>query len=114
MLNIIIQVILGLFLILIMAFIAYSIYDREYINSLSVFNTNKRETKIFTGIYPYTKDGIRVETFNRSDPYYFDLNPSVNQNGGAEYTYNFWLYFNIKNSKFGMSSFNIKTTPQSF
>jgi len=99
MLNIIIQVILGLFLILIMAFIAYSIYDREYINSLSVFNTNKRETKIFTGIYPYTKDGIRVETFNRSDPYYFDLNPSVNQNGGAEYTYNFWLYFNIKNDK---------------
>jgi hypothetical protein len=96
MLNIIIQVILGLFLILIMAFIAYSIYDREYINSLSIFNTNKRETKIFTGIYPYTKDGIRVETFNRSDPYYYDLNPSVNQNGGAEYSYNFWLYFNIK------------------
>jgi len=96
MLNIIIQVILGLFLILIMAFIAYSIYDREYIKSITVFNTNKRETKIFTGIYPYNKPFIKVETFNRSDPYYYDLSPSVNQNGGAEYSYNFWIYFNIK------------------
>lgn len=95
MLNIIIQVILGLFLILIMAFIAYSIYDREYIKSVSLFNTNRKETKIFTGIYPYNKDCIKVETFNRADPYYFDLNPSVNQNGGAEYSYNFWIYFNI-------------------
>jgi hypothetical protein len=31
---------------------------------------------------------------NRDDPYFVDINPSVNQNGGAEYSYNFWLYFN--------------------
>ena len=96
MLDIIIQVILGLFLILIMAFIAYSIFDREYLKSFNILNTNKKETKIFTGIYPYDREGIKVETFNRADPYYFDLNPSVNQNGGAEYSYNFWIYFNIK------------------
>lgn len=99
MLNVIIQVILGLFLILIMAFIAYSIYDREYLNSIRIFNTNKIETKIFTGIYPYDRNSIKVETFNRSDPYYYDLNPSVNQNGGAEYSYNFWIYFNIKTNE---------------
>jgi hypothetical protein len=99
MLDIIIQVILGLFLILIMAFIAYSIFDREYLKSFNILNTNKKETKIFTGIYPYDRDGIKVETFNRADPYYFDLNPSVNQNGGAEYSYNFWIYFNIKGEK---------------
>jgi len=96
MLNIIIQIILGLFLILIMAFIAYSIFDREYFNSISIYNTNKKETKIFTGIYPYDKEEIKIETFNKIDPFYADLNPSVNQNGGAEYSYNFWLYFNIK------------------
>ena len=95
MLNIIIQVVLGLFLILIMAFIAYSIYDREYLNSINLFSTNKKETKIFTGIYPYDRAMIKVETFNRVDPYYYDLNPSVNQNGGAEYSYNFWIYFNL-------------------
>ena len=47
MLNTIIQIILALFLILIMAFIAYSIYDNEYIKSINIFNTNKKETKIF-------------------------------------------------------------------
>jgi hypothetical protein len=96
MLNIIIQIILGLFIILIMALIAYSIYDREYLRSINVFNTNKKETRIFKGVYPYNQNLIKVEAFNKSDPYYFDLNPSVNQNGGAEYSYNFWLYFNIK------------------
>ena len=96
MLNIIIQIILGLFIVLIMGFIAYSVYDREYFNSISIFNTNKKETKIFTGVYPYDRDGLKIETFNKIDPMYADLNPSVNQNGGAEYSYNFWLYFNIK------------------
>ena len=95
MLNTIIQIILALFLILIMAFIAYSIYDNEYIKSINIFNTNKKETKIFTGVYSYDRTGIRVETVNKLNPYYFDLNPSINQNGGAEYSYNFWIYFNI-------------------
>jgi hypothetical protein len=95
MLNTIIQILLAIFLLLIMAFIAYSIYDNEYIRSINIFNSNKKETKIFTGIYPYDKGGIRVETVNRLNPYYIDLNPSINQNGGAEYSYNFWIYFNI-------------------
>jgi len=98
MLNIIVQIILGLFLILIMALLAYSIYDREYIKSINFLNTNKKETSIFKGIYPFNKDEIMVETINRNDPYYVDLNPSVNQNGGAEYSYNFWIYFNIKSN----------------
>jgi hypothetical protein len=96
MLNIIIQIILAVFLILIMAFIAYSIYDNEYIKSINILNTNKKETKIFTGVYPFDRAGIRVETVNKLNPYYFDLNPSINQNGGAEYSYNFWIYFNIQ------------------
>jgi len=82
-----------------MAFIAYSIYDNEYIKSINIFNTNKKETKIFTGIYSYDKAGIRVETINRLNPYYIDLNPSINQNGGAEYSYNFWIYFNINDTR---------------
>lgn len=95
MLDIIIQVILAIFLLLIMAFIAYSIYDREYINSIKFSNTNKKETLILNGIYSFNKGTSKVETFNKLDPNYFDLNPSVNQNGGAEYSYNFWLYYNI-------------------
>jgi hypothetical protein len=95
MLDIIIQIILALFLILIMGFIAYSIYDKEFIKSIKIYNTNKLETRIFKGVFPYNEKMAKVETFNRYDPYYLNLEPSVNQNGGAEYSYNFWLYFNL-------------------
>jgi len=95
MLEIIIQVVLAILLLLIMAILAYSIYDREYINNISLYNTNRKKTLILDGIYPYSEHMIRVETINRLDPNYFDLNPSINQNGGAEYTFNFWLYYNL-------------------
>ncbi len=98
MLDIIIQVILAIFLLLIMAFIAYSIYDKEYINSIKLSNTNKNETLILNGIYSFNKGAGKVETFNKIDPNYFDLSPSVNQNGGAEYSYNFWVYYNIRDN----------------
>lgn len=96
MLEIFIQVILGIFLIIIMAIIAYSIYDNEYVKNLKLFSTNRHETLILDGIYTFDKSRMYAETNNRFDPNYFDLNPSVNQNGGAEYTYNFWLYYNIR------------------
>jgi len=82
-----------------MAFIAYSVYDKEYYNSIRIVNTNKKETKIIKGVMDYSADkDIRVETLNKDDPSYFDINPSLNQSGGAEYSYNFWLYFNMKNN----------------
>ena len=96
MLNLILQIILGIFIVLIMGFIAYSVFDREYLNSIRLFNSNKKETTIFTGIYPLSLSQARIETLNKNDPYYLNINPSVNQNGGAEYSYNFWLYFNIQ------------------
>ena len=94
MLNTIIQIILSIFLISIMAFISYSVYNREFINSITLSTSNKKITKIFTGIVDYTviKD-IDIETYNKSDFSYLDINPSINQNGGAEYSYNFWLFF---------------------
>lgn len=96
MLDIFIQIVLAIFLILIMGFIAYSIFDSEYLNSIKIFNTNKKDTYIFKGIYEFDQKMGVVDTNNKDSPYYKDLNPSVNQNGGAEYSYNFWLYYNIK------------------
>ena len=94
MLNTIIQIILSIFLISIMAFIGYSIYNREFINSISISNTNKKITKIFSGIFDYSDNSnIDIETYNKTDFSYLDINPSINQNGGAEYSYNFWLFF---------------------
>ena len=77
-----------------MAFISYSIYNKEYINSIDLTTGNRKITKIFTGILNYKNDSnIEFETFNKNDFKYLDINPSINQNGGAEYSYNFWLYF---------------------
>ena len=95
MLNLIVQILLGIFVILIMGFIAYSIFDSEYAKSFRIAYSNKKETKVFTGIYSFNLNGAAIETINKNDPYYLDLNPSVNQNGGAEYSYNFWLYMNV-------------------
>jgi hypothetical protein len=96
MLNIIIQIILSIFLISIMAFIGYSVYNREFINSIAISNTNKKITKIFTGILDYATDSdIDIETYDKDDFTYLDINPSINQNGGAEYSYNFWLFFSL-------------------
>jgi hypothetical protein len=112
MFNTIIQIFLAIFVILILGFIAYSVYDRDYVNSIRIYNTNKKETKIFTGVYPLcaTTNHIRLETMNRDDPYFVDINPSVNQNGGAEYSYNFWLYFNITEKDRIVNSYNDNTS----
>ena len=118
MLNTIIQIILSIFLISIMAFISYSVYNREFINSISLYSTNKKITKIFTGILDYTNiKNIDIETYNKNDFSYLDINPSINQNGGAEYSYNFWLFFRTdirnvddNNIKTGWSNYTQLTT----
>ena len=94
MINTIIQIILSIFLISIMAFIGYSVYNNEFLSSIVLTNTNKKITKIFTGIMDYSKEtDIDFETYDKNDYSYLDINPSINQNGGAEYSYNFWLFF---------------------
>jgi len=106
MLDIIIQIILAILLLLIMALLAYSIYDSEYIKNIKFSNTNKKESLIFDGIYSFNKSMGKANTYDKLDPNYHDLNPSVNQNGGAEYSYNFWLYYNIINNPDGNTKIN--------
>lgn len=97
MINSLIQIILSVFLIAILAFISYSIYNNEIITNIVIKTTTKKTTNIFTGILDYTNDkNINIETYDSTMNSYLDINPSINQNGGAEYSYNFWLYYNIK------------------
>ena len=102
MINTIIQIILSLFLISIMAFIGYSIYNNEFMKNIVLTSSNKKITKVFSGILDYSKESdIDIETYDKNDFSYLDINASINQNGGAEYSYNFWLFFtfNGTNSK---------------
>lgn len=87
--------IISLFLVILLALIGYSIYNTEYINAIKQYNIVRKEIPIFTG-YLDLKDNKDKEfdTFNQFSTNYLNLSPSVNQNGGAEYTYNFWLWKN--------------------
>ena len=96
MINTIIQIILSIFLIAIMAFISYSVYNNEFISSVVISNTTKKITKVFSGILDYSIErDLDFETYDKEDFSYLDINPSINQNGGAEYSYNFWLFFSF-------------------
>ena len=96
MINTVIQIILSVFLIAIMAFICYSIYNNEIIRSIKINTTTKLKTEIFTGIFDYTEQkNIMIETYDATADKFLDINPSTNQNGGAEYSYNFWLFFDL-------------------
>lgn len=97
MLNIIIQGIISLFLVFIMGFIAYSIYNNEYVEKIGklIMDTNKKEVPIFKGRFEFGSTEIKIETYNPEYLGYLNINPSKNQNGGAEYSYNFWLFYHL-------------------
>jgi hypothetical protein len=120
MLDIIIQGILSLFLVFIMAFIAYSIYNREYVNRFNEIITygNKKKVIIFSGRFEFCSNSINFETYNRNLLGYRDINPSKNQNGGAEYTYNFWLLYHINSDTLdvndGMPRINKLSNPHDY
>lgn len=110
MINTIVQIILSVFLISIMAFICYSIYNNEIIRNIKINSTTKMKTEIFSGIMDYTEQkNIMVETYDASSKYFLDINPSINQNGGAEYSYNFWLFFDFHDTQ-GVIATNVDSS----
>jgi hypothetical protein len=98
MLNTLIQVIVAIFLIIILAIIAYSVYNKEIQDT--VYNMTKsvvvkKPVPIFKGVMPLTSS-VKPK-YSTSDPAngtFRDLQPSINQKGGAEYSYNFWIHNN--------------------
>tara|TARA_Y100000389_G_C17471316_1_gene531448 strand:- start:15569 stop:16591 length:1023 start_codon:yes stop_codon:yes gene_type:complete len=96
MLNNLIQVLVASFLIIILAIIAYSIYNKEVQTSL--FNMTKsvvvkKTVPVFKGVMPLSSTvNPKYNTSDVNNGTFRDLQPSVNQKGGAEYSYNFWIY----------------------
>ena len=94
MIYTIIQIIIALILISLMGIIAYGIYNKdiqEIVLDILKPNTVKKKTKIINGVFPYQQQAI-FNTTDTSNGTYVDVNPSVNQAGGAVYSYNFWLF----------------------
>lgn len=91
------QVIITLIILLFMGYFAYNIYSFEYDNMLKNKNNIKKEINIINGIYDYKASEFMLNGYDKSRNDYVDINPSINQEGGAEYSYNFWLYINKEN-----------------
>ena len=92
MISNIIQVFLGIFIIVILMIIAFLVFNYERIDVLKNANNIKKKIKIFKGIYDYSRGEESYNTFNKFSSSYKELIPSINQKGGAEYSYSFWLY----------------------
>ena len=91
--NPVTQVIISLIILLLMGYVAYNIYLIELHHMFKGQNDIKKEVEIFNGILDfYQSKDIAYNTKNKAHEMYRDISPSINQEGGAEYSYNFWLY----------------------
>jgi len=88
----IIQIIISLIILLLMGYVAYNIYLIELKHMFKGNNDIRKEVDILKGIYDYSLAEAKYNTVNKSHEYFIDIAPSINQEGGAEYSYNFWLY----------------------
>ena len=86
------QIIISLIILLLMGYVAYNIYLIELRHMFKGNNDIRKSTEIFTGILDYNLGEGMFNTINKLHPYYIEMSPSINQQGGAEYSYNFWLY----------------------
>ena len=101
MLYILIQVIIAIILVILMGALAYGIYNKnvqELILDIVKPKIIKKKTKILDGLYSYEKEKVKYNTSDKLSGTYIDLSPSINQNGGAVYTYNFWLFMPANSS----------------
>ena len=94
MIGSIVQIIISMIFVCLLAIIGYSIYNAETLDALNNYNTVRKTTKIFDGVLDfYERKDTSFNTIDKLSGSYVDLSPSMNQNGGAEYSYNFWLRY---------------------
>lgn len=88
-----VQVIAAIALSIVLFVIAFSIYNMETVRAIQEAGKIKRQTVVFKGVkdIAINKDES-YNTLDPSHPTFRNLGMSVNQKGGAEYTYNFWMY----------------------
>lgn len=110
MLNDILQVIVALIVIALMGVIGYSTYNKEaqtFFSDLTKPVVIRKSDKLIDGTYGFDKQTAVINTTDTTLGNYRAIVPSINQAGGIEYSYNFWLYF--KND--AISTGNNRTIP---
>ena len=105
-----VQVIISLVILLLMGYIGYNIYLIELQNMFQGENDIRKEVNILSGTYDFSNSEVKFNTADPSELNYKNIKPSINQEGGAEYTYNFWL--NIDQEKLGSGGGSSGNTQQ--
>ena len=90
--NALIQVIISLIILLLMGYIGYNIYLIELQNMFQGENDIRKEITILNGTYDFSSSESKFNTTDKTELNFKDIRPSTKQNGGAEYSYNFWIY----------------------
>ncbi len=69
--------------------------------------STRRVSPIFTGVMDFKGVNLEFDTLDIASPHYRNLTPSVNQSGGAEFSYNCWMY--IAGDAMGQRASNAST-----
>jgi hypothetical protein len=93
MLLTLVQVIIALVIVAVLFVVAFYVYNREYIQAIQTATEPRKRVDIFKGIKDLnTNHNETYETQDTQHPTFKDLKLSINQKGGAEFSYNFWVY----------------------
>lgn len=92
------QVFAAISLVIGLLILAFSIYNAEALNAVRNTGTLKRQVNIFTGVYDFKYGTASINTVDPTASSYKQLDYSVNQKSGAEFTYSFWLYLDGTNA----------------
>lgn len=90
-----IQIVFAICLVIILLIIGFATYNYEFMKAIQESSTSviQKMVPIFVGIKDI--NSTSPETYTVSDkinPSYRDIQPSVNQKGGVEFSYSFWLF----------------------
>jgi hypothetical protein len=91
-----IQVIISLIILLLMGYVGYNIYLIELQNMFRNESDIRKEVLILNGTYDFSNSEAKYNTIDKTQLNFKDIKPSINQNGGAEYSYNYWLFIRFK------------------
>jgi len=87
------QVIIALIILILMGYFAYNVFIMEFNSMIKGYKDIRIQTDILNGVLDLGISGEqKFNTTNDAHIRYKNINPSTNQQGGAEYSYNFWLY----------------------
>lgn len=104
------QIVIAVVVAVALFFVAFSVYNAEIMKALSEAGNVRKRTDIFKGIKDLTaSNNESYNTLDPTHPSYKDLKGSVNQKGGAEYTYNFWMHVQYDSRNPTQSTGNFKT-----